>query len=128
MAEQIDQGIWNAAGATLNRVHQLLVHAHECSLGISNSAEAHSPMQVSLWLETLDRIYMEISPYIRDQEDKAIEKVRKEIDHIVTTNKPLTREMLKQPLLKYEFAMRKTKWMQNQLMPRMDDPTLAMRG
>lgn len=122
-----DLSMFNMGIATLTRIHQLLEEVHKCSLGISNSADVHSPQQAVQQLKTLDRVYAEIRAYLKEPERIKVLQQRDKLNSVFG-NDPKKYGDSYQDLLDYENLMRDTKYLSNMLMPKGDDPTVAMRG
>jgi len=119
------QSLFNMGIASLNRIHNLLVEAHQCSLGVGATAEPHSDKQPVQQLRALDRIFIECRPYLKDDELAEILEARKELIKLFNKH---PRPDVYQQLLEFEGLMRDSKWLKNMLHPTADDATLAFRS
>lgn len=123
-----EEGRFNMGIATLQRIHQLLTATHESSLGVSQLAEPNSSEQKRLQLMTLDRIYLEVKPYLRSDEVEKISAKRGDLDQKFGSTPEKEWSKLYGPLLEYETLLRETHYFKQMLMPRSDDAEMAFRG
>ena len=122
-----EEARFNMGIATLERIHRLLISAHECSLGVSDLAQHHTVEQVRLQLLTLDRIYVELKPNLLKPEQSAIEKLRGGINKLFSKSNREDWVKIQPTLFDYELLMRSSGYMKKMLMPRTDEAERALR-
>lgn len=120
---------FNMGIASLQRIHNLLQHIHEASIGISNLAD-NDKQQILQW-QLLDRVYLEIKPYLKEakkegekSEKQTVEDVRKAVESAFRQQKKTEYYNL---LFTYEEEMRNSKWLKNMLMPQADEAVSSFK-